>query len=118
MLLWVSDDGLGLHGSSGHLVCCRKRGEADPHKLLEEPVVAEVAGKHRRSAAQVLLRYHVQRGIPVIPKSDKPHHILENSKIFDFSLSEEDMAALAGLDRGWKACALDEIKSHPYYPFD
>lgn len=95
-----------------------KRGEADPHKLLEEPVVAEVAGKHRRSAAQVLLRYHVQRGIPVIPKSDKPHHILENSKIFDFSLSEEDMAALAGLDRGWKACALDEIKSHPYYPFD
>ncbi|KAM4734039.1 aldo-keto reductase family 1 member B1 isoform 2-T2 [Anableps anableps] len=67
-----------------------KRGEADPHKLLEDPVVAALAGKHRRSPAQ----------------------------IFDFSLSEEDMDALRGLDRGWKACAMEEIKSHPYYPFD
>uniref|UniRef100_A0A3B4TJ61 Zgc:56622 n=1 Tax=Seriola dumerili TaxID=41447 RepID=A0A3B4TJ61_SERDU len=64
----------------------------DPHKLLEDPVVADVAKKHRRSSAQVLLRYHIQQGISVIPKSDKPHHILEN--IFDFSLSEEDMRAL------------------------
>ncbi|XP_047209952.1 aldose reductase-related protein 2 isoform X2 [Girardinichthys multiradiatus] len=95
-----------------------KRGEADPHKLLEDPVVADIAGKHRRSPAQVLLRYHVQQGIPVIPKSNKPHHILENTKIFDFSLTEEDMAALKGLDRGWKACILEEIKAHPYYPFE
>ncbi|KAK5609250.1 hypothetical protein CRENBAI_014106 [Crenichthys baileyi] len=95
-----------------------KRGEADPHKLLEDPVVADIAGKHRRSPAQVLLRYHVQQGIPVIPKSNKPHHILENTKIFDFRLTEEDMAALKGLDRGWKACILEEIKAHPYYPFE
>ncbi|XP_023253183.1 aldose reductase-like isoform X1 [Seriola lalandi dorsalis] len=93
------------------------RGDTDPHKLLEDPVVADVAKKHRRSSAQVLLRYHVQQGIAVIPKSDKPHHILENTKIFDFSLSEEDMRALRGLDRGWKACTEDDVKSHPYYPF-
>ncbi|XP_014831018.1 PREDICTED: aldose reductase-like isoform X2 [Poecilia mexicana] len=95
-----------------------KRGEADPHNLLQDPVVADIAGKHRRSPAQVLLRFHVQQGIPVIPKSDKPHHILENTKVFDFDLGEDDMDALRGLDRGWKACALDEIKSHPYYPFE
>ncbi|XP_027861788.1 aldose reductase isoform X1 [Xiphophorus couchianus] len=95
-----------------------KRGEADPHKLLQDPVVAAIAGKHRRSPAQVLLRFHVQQGIPVIPKSDKPHHILENTKVFDFDLGEDDMDALRGLDRGWKACSLDEIKSHPYYPFE
>uniref|UniRef100_A0A3B4TJT0 alcohol dehydrogenase (NADP(+)) n=1 Tax=Seriola dumerili TaxID=41447 RepID=A0A3B4TJT0_SERDU len=83
-------------------------GDTDPHKLLEDPVVADVAKKHRRSSAQVLLRYHIQQGISVIPKSDKPHHILENAKIFDFSLSEEDMRALRGLDRGWRACILDE----------
>ncbi|XP_037621891.1 aldo-keto reductase family 1 member B1 [Sebastes umbrosus] len=93
------------------------RGDTDPHKLLEDPVVSDIAKKHRRSPAQVLLRYHVQQGIAVIPKSDKPHHILENTKTFDFSLTEEDMRALRGLDRGWKACTLDEIKSHPYYPF-
>ncbi|XP_030281118.1 aldo-keto reductase family 1 member B1 isoform X2 [Sparus aurata] len=93
------------------------RGETDPHKLLDDPVVADIAKKHRHSPAQVLLRYHVQQGIAVIPKSDKPHHILENTKIFDFSLTEEDMRALRGLDRGWRACMLEEVKSHPYYPF-
>lgn len=90
---------------------------ADPHKLLEDPVIADIAKKHRHSPAQVLLRYHVQQGVAVIPKSDKPHHILENTKIFDFNLTDEDMRALRGLDRGWKACLLDGIKSHPYYPF-
>ncbi|XP_028441493.1 aldose reductase [Perca flavescens] len=93
------------------------RGDTDPHKLLEDPVVADIAKKHRHSPAQVLLKYHVQQGIAVIPKSDKPHHILENTKMFDFSLTEEDMRALRGLDRGWRACMLEEIKSHPYYPF-
>uniref|UniRef100_A0A3Q1FCT4 Zgc:56622 n=1 Tax=Acanthochromis polyacanthus TaxID=80966 RepID=A0A3Q1FCT4_9TELE len=48
------------------------RGDTDPKKLLEDPVVAEIAKKHRRSPAQVLLRYHVQQGVSVIPKSDKP----------------------------------------------
>lgn len=93
------------------------RGDADPKKLLEDAVVADIAKKHRHSPAQVLLRYHVQQGIAVIPKSDKPHHILENTKIFDFSLTAEDMTTLRGLDRGWRTCTLDEIKSHPYYPF-
>ncbi|XP_071403451.1 aldo-keto reductase family 1 member B1 isoform X1 [Centroberyx affinis] len=94
------------------------RGDTDPYKLLEDPVIGDIAKKHRRSPAQVLLRYHVQQGISVIPKSDRPHHILENTKIFDFRLTEEDMSALRGLDRGWKACVLDQIKSHPYYPFE
>uniref|UniRef100_A0A665WQ93 Zgc:56622 n=1 Tax=Echeneis naucrates TaxID=173247 RepID=A0A665WQ93_ECHNA len=49
--------------------------------LLEDPVVTDIAKKHGRSSAQVLLRYHVQQGIAVIPKSDKPHHILENTKV-------------------------------------
>ncbi|KAK1874975.1 Aldo-keto reductase family 1 member B10 [Dissostichus eleginoides] len=93
------------------------RGETDPLRLLEDPVVADIAKKHRHSPAQVLLRFHVQQGVAVIPKSDKPHHILENTKIFDFSLTEEDMRALRGLDRGWRSCLLEEVKSHPYYPF-
>ncbi|CAL8357732.1 unnamed protein product [Lota lota] len=93
-------------------------GEKDPENILEDPVITGIARKHKHSSAQVLLRYHVQRGISVIPKSDRPHHILENTKIFDFSLTEEDMETLRRLDRGWRACVLDQLKSHPYYPFE
>ncbi|XP_067091312.1 aldo-keto reductase family 1 member B1 [Osmerus mordax] len=94
------------------------RGATDPQKLLEDPVVGEIAKAHRRTPAQVLLRYQVQQGIAVIPKSIKPNHLLENTKIFGWSLSQEDMTSLRGLDRGWKACVIDSLKSHPYYPFE
>jgi diketogulonate reductase-like aldo/keto reductase len=66
---------------------------------LGHPVVVEVASRNRRTAAQVLLRWAIQRGFPVIPKSVRRERIVENARIFDFSLSAEDMAALARLDR-------------------
>ncbi|XP_062403537.1 aldo-keto reductase family 1 member B1 [Sardina pilchardus] len=96
----------------------RHQGDTDPEKLLQDPVVADIATKHRRTPAQVLLRYHIQQGICVVPKSTKPNHILENTKIFDFTLDEEDMSRLRGLNRGWKACVVDALKSHPFYPFN
>ena len=66
---------------------------------LHDPRVRKVAHRVGRTPAQVLLRWAVQRGIPVIPKSGNRERIVENSKIFDFSLSREDMAALDALDR-------------------
>ena len=63
------------------------------------PIVAEVAGRVGRTPAQVMLRWAVQRGVPVIPKSTRRERIVENSRIFDFSLTEGDVAALDGLDR-------------------
>lgn len=94
-----------------------QRGDTDPRKLQEDPVVVDVAKKYKRTAAQVLLRYHIEQCIAVIPKSTKPNHILENTKIFDFTLDEEDMKALRSLNRGWKACILPGLESHPFYPF-
>uniref|UniRef100_H3CTV0 alcohol dehydrogenase (NADP(+)) n=1 Tax=Tetraodon nigroviridis TaxID=99883 RepID=H3CTV0_TETNG len=92
--------------------------DSDPHRILEDPVVAEIAIRHKRSPAQVLLRYHVQQGVAVIPKSENPHRILENMKIFGFTLTEDDMGALRGLDRGWRTTSwMSKLKSHPYYPF-
>ncbi|KAI2653446.1 Aldo-keto reductase family 1 member B10 [Labeo rohita] len=85
-----------------------QRGDTDPMELLQDPVVGDVAKKHKRSPAQILLQYHVQQEIAVIPKSMKPHHILENTKIFDFTLDEEDMNALRSLNRGWKACIITQ----------
>jgi diketogulonate reductase-like aldo/keto reductase len=66
---------------------------------LRKPRVTAVAERVGRTPAQVLLRWAVQRGIPVIPKSANRERIIENSRIFDFSLSEEDMAAFDSLDR-------------------
>jgi diketogulonate reductase-like aldo/keto reductase len=66
---------------------------------LRDPVVAAVAADHSRTPAQVLLRWAVQRGVPVIPKSGNRDRIAENAQIFDFTLSEQDMAALDALDR-------------------
>ncbi len=65
---------------------------------LADPVIAEVARTHERSAAQVLLRWAVQRRIPVIPKSANRERIVENARIFDFSLTDAELARLDGLD--------------------
>ncbi|XP_061833720.1 aldo-keto reductase family 1 member B1 [Nerophis lumbriciformis] len=92
-------------GTNIVLIACRPFGSpartprllregSDPNKLLQDSFIIDIAKKHKRSPAEVLLRYHVQQGIAVIPKSDKSHHILENTKIFDFSLTEEDMIRL------------------------
>jgi diketogulonate reductase-like aldo/keto reductase len=66
---------------------------------LSDPAVTRIADAAARTPAQVLLRWCVQRGIPVIPKSTHRERIEENAQIFDFTLSDEDMAALDLLDR-------------------
>jgi 2,5-diketo-D-gluconate reductase A len=68
--------------------------------LLADPVVAEVAQRHGRTPAQVVIRWHVQLGNVVIPKSVTPSRIRENADVFGFSLADEDMAAIGTLDRG------------------
>jgi diketogulonate reductase-like aldo/keto reductase len=65
---------------------------------LGDERLAEIAERNGRTPAQVLLRWAVQRGIPVIPKSTKRERIEENAQIFDFALSDADMAALDALD--------------------
>jgi len=66
---------------------------------LSNKVVAEVATRVGRTPAQVLLRWCVQHGVPVIPKSTHRERISENARIFDFTLPDEDMARLDALDR-------------------
>lgn len=65
---------------------------------LANPVVTEVAARAGRTPAQVLLRWCLQHGVPVIPKSTHRDRIEENAQIFDFTLADTDMAALDGLD--------------------
>jgi len=68
--------------------------------LLEDDTIATVAAHHERTPAQTILRWHLQIGNVVIPKSATPERIRENLEVFDFELSEDDMAALERLDTG------------------
>jgi diketogulonate reductase-like aldo/keto reductase len=90
----------------GLLEACRTRGVAlesysslGTGRHLRDDTVRRIAERLGRTPAQVLLRWCVQRGVPVIPKSTHRDRIEENARIFDFMLSDEDMAALDALDR-------------------
>lgn len=66
----------------------------DNMELITGKLVTEIGKKYGKSGPQVALRWLVQQGIPVIPKSSSPKHILENSQIFDFNLTEDEMSQL------------------------
>ncbi len=68
--------------------------------LLQNAALAKIAKKHHKSVAQVILRWHVQLGLVVFPKSVTPSRIRENIAVFDFRLDGEDMAAIQALDAG------------------
>lgn len=68
-------------------------------QLLDHPVLQEIANKYNKSIAQIILRWDLQHGIVTIPKSTKEHRIIENSAVFDFELSKEDIARIDGLNQ-------------------
>lgn len=67
--------------------------------LFENPVLTEIGARYGKTAAQVMLRWHIQRGVVVIPKSTHVERMAENFNVFDFSLSAEDMNAISALDK-------------------
>ena len=69
-------------------------------KVLADPAIVAIAERLGRTPAQVVLRWHVQRGDVVFPKSVNRARMEENFALFDFELSDGDMATLTGLDRG------------------
>ncbi|KPP78187.1 glyoxal reductase-like [Scleropages formosus] len=85
-------------------VCFQAYSSLGTGVLLKEPAVLAVAAECGRTPAQVLLRWAVEQGVPVLPKSSCPERLKENAQIFDFQLSEEDMSRLSALDCGEKYC--------------
>ncbi|MDE0562187.1 MULTISPECIES: aldo/keto reductase [unclassified Exiguobacterium] len=68
-------------------------------EALEDDTIVEIANRHGKSPAQVILRWHLQNGVAVIPKSVTPSRIKENIQVFDFTLTKEEMAAIDALNR-------------------
>jgi 2,5-diketo-D-gluconate reductase A len=68
--------------------------------LLDDPTIVGIADRHGKTAAQAILRWHIQIGNVVIPKSVTPERIRENIDIFDFELTDEDLEAFAAIDAG------------------
>jgi diketogulonate reductase-like aldo/keto reductase len=82
---------------------CSKRGihlTASPlaaGTLITDPTIVEIGKKHNKSAAQVMIRWQIQRGVIAIPKSTKKERIKENIEVFDFSLTDEEMKTLKNM---------------------
>jgi diketogulonate reductase-like aldo/keto reductase len=71
--------------------------------ILEDPVLREIAAAHGVSVAQTTIRWHLQEGTIVIPKASSPQRIRENADVFGFALTDEEMARIAALDRGFRS---------------
>ena len=69
-------------------------------RSFDEPVILSIGAGYGKSAAQVMLRWHIQHGVQVIPKSTKPERIAENFAVFDFELTADEMASIDALDTG------------------
>ena len=74
--------------------------QSEHTSTLEDPAIVKIAESHCKSPAQVMLRWHLQEGRSVIPKSTKPHRIAENFDVFDFELSGDELDAIDGLNTG------------------
>ena len=72
--------------------------------LFENEMLAEIAKSYNVTIAQLLLRYQLQRNILVIPKSKTPSRIDENAQLFHFTISDDDMAKIKGLDKNTRSC--------------
>jgi 2,5-diketo-D-gluconate reductase A len=75
--------------------------------LLAEPVLASIAERHARTPGQVVLRWHVQLGLVAIPKSGNPGRLAQNLEVFDFELTDDDLAGIAGLENGTRVGGQD-----------
>ncbi|XP_028306450.1 aldose reductase-like [Gouania willdenowi] len=91
---------------------------SDDPSLLEEPQIKSIAEKYKKSSAQVLIRFQIQRNITTIPKSITPQRIQENFQVFDFELTDEEMKTIKQFNRNYRFSPFQWAKNHKDYPFN
>lgn len=76
-----------------------------------DPTLVDLANKYQRTTQQVLIRYALQKGWVPLPKTDNPDRIVANANVFDFDISEEDMAVLNALDQGSAGAIVEAVEN-------
>ncbi|XP_076630772.1 aldo-keto reductase 1B [Colletes latitarsis] len=85
---------------------------------LDHPKIVELSKKYNKTTAQITLRYVLQKGIAIIPKTVTVSRLKENIDIFDFSLAPEEMEAVSAIGTGQRVSRFGDAKGHKYYPFE
>jgi 2,5-diketo-D-gluconate reductase A len=98
---WLTQEKV-LEYDSSHKIVTQAWSPLARGKILEEPMLETLAKKHGKSVAQVVLRWHIQRGVAVIPKSNSKERIIENMNVFDFELSAEEVSAITALNTNFR----------------
>ncbi|GBM33253.1 Aldo-keto reductase family 1 member B10 [Araneus ventricosus] len=96
----------------------RSWAKPDEPSVMDDPRIKEIAEKHNKSPAQVLLRFNAQRGLSVIPKSVTEERIRSNFEIFDFELTIEEMDLITSFKENYRYCHLNWLKDVPNFPFN
>ena len=98
---WLTQDKV-LEYDNSHSILTQAWSPLARGKILEEDMLAELATSHGKSVAQIVLRWHIQRGVAVIPKSNSTERISENMNVFDFELSEQEMVSISSLNSNFR----------------
>lgn len=95
----------------------RSWAQPDESAILDEPIVKQIADKYKKTNAQVLIRFQIQRGVIVIPKSSNPERQKENFNVWDFELSKDDIDLLESLNKNARYFEFITAKHLKDYPF-
>ena len=98
---WLTQDKV-LEYDNSHSILTQAWSPLARGKILGEDMLAELATSHGKSVAQIVLRWHIQRGVAVIPKSNSMERITENMNVFDFELSEQEMVSISSLNSNFR----------------
>ena len=92
--------------------------EHDQRKaLFESPIVKKIAENHKKTPGQILLKFHVQRGVATIPKTVHKDRLIQNTQIFDFELTEGELQELNGMKTSQRMCFMPQALKSKYNPF-
>ncbi|XP_015795081.1 1,5-anhydro-D-fructose reductase-like isoform X2 [Tetranychus urticae] len=103
---------------SVHVTAYTPIGKGGSSNLSKDPVLVQLSYKYNKTWAQIALRYNIQRGISVVPKTSNKDRLVENISIFDFELTGPEMDAIRDIDREQRMVTFDATKNHPFYPFE
>lgn len=90
----------------------------DDPQLMEDPKIVSIAKKYKKTPAQILIRYQIQRGHVVIPKSVTKSRIQSNFEVFDFELTEDDIKLITSFDCNGRLVPITSAAGHPHHPFE